>query len=478
MKKRWMALVLMLCLGLWCGFAQAAEEPVKVGDFASFQAALNNKAAWIKLTSDITLTQSVTVDYKVHIELNGKFINKPSEGSGVQLMIVSGAEATIGVKVDNVTSLDFFFGGVRADVENHGLINGSAAFYGKVTNYGEIAAADCFYGEYIPMDGSSNSSYAELTLDLDTYVPASAPEGWEQAKDLLSKKILRGQKLSQPLPSISRAGYDLKGWLVAKDQPFDESSPITGDITVKANWSLKQGTVLHELKFDANGGNIAMDSQWFVMGETRTLNDCDTSKETNWNFLGWNTKQDPPTGKAYANQDTFTYDGTATTLYAQWEKNKEFGSTDGICSVSYYSGEQQLYIDGNLSYYSSPYALKTLETLQGYWDFNPDFSMPEDKRFAGWTEDLTDPNAKVYQPGEKFTLVYGKDRTFYAVWKDIREDNPTPTPTPIPVPTMAPDAPQIPRTGDSAPLGLWVALIVVSCIGVAAGLLHDRKREN
>lgn len=108
MKKRWMALALMLCLGLWCGFAQAAEDPVEVVDFASFQAALNNKAAWIKLTSDITLTESVTVDYKVHIELNGKFINKPSEGSDVQLIIVSGAEATIGVKVDNVTSLDFF----------------------------------------------------------------------------------------------------------------------------------------------------------------------------------------------------------------------------------------------------------------------------------------------------------------------------------------------------------------------------------
>lgn len=477
MKKRWMALVLMLCLGLWCGFAQAAEEPVKVSDFAGFQAALNSKAAWIKLTSDITLTESVTVDYKVHIELNGKFINKPSEGSGVQLIIASGAEATIGVKVDNETTLDFFSGGVNADVENHGLINGSAAFYGKVTNYGEIAAADCFYGEYIPMSGSSNSSYAELTLDLDTYVPASAPEGWEQAKDLLSKKILRGQKLSQSLPSISRAGYDLEGWLVAQNQPFDESSPITGDITVKANWSIKEETVRHELKFNANGGNIAIDSQWFVMGETRTLNDCDTSEETNWNFLGWNTEQNSPTGKAYANQDAFTYDGTVTTLYAQWEKNYGFESTEGICRVSYYSGEQWLYIEDSLSYLYSPYALKTLETLQGYWGFNSDFSMPENKRFAGWTEDLNDPDAKVYQPGEKFTLVYG-DRTFYAVWKDIREDNPTPTPTPVPVPTMAPDAPQIPQTGDSAPLGLWMALIVVSCIGVAAGLLHDRKREN
>lgn len=182
-------------------------------------------------------------------------------------------------------------------MENHGLINGSAAFYDKVTNYGEIAAADCFYGEYISMSGSSNSSYAELTLDLDTHVPASAPEGWDQAKDLLSKKILRGQKLPQRLPSISRAGYDLKGWLVAEDQPFDENSPITGDITVKADWSLKQGTVLHKLQFDANGGNITMASQWFVMGETRTLDDCDTSLEDRWHFLGWNTKQDPPRAK-------------------------------------------------------------------------------------------------------------------------------------------------------------------------------------
>lgn len=238
MKKRFMAVVL-LCILLCCSFAYASEPAVEVADFNSFIAELNNQTPHIKLTADITLTESVTVHYNVYIELDGKCL-KPGNAN-VKLTIAEGATATIGLNVDNVTSMaDFSSGGVWVNVENRGSIVGSTAFHGKVTNYGSIAAADCFFGEYAAMDGSTNASYITLTLDLDGYVPAAIPEGWEQGKnpykDQLTKTgILRGQKLSQSLPKIARTGYTLGGWY--KNDPatlFTESSPITENTTLTA----------------------------------------------------------------------------------------------------------------------------------------------------------------------------------------------------------------------------------------------------
>lgn len=372
MKKWWAVVTLLLCC-VCCG--SVAETKFEVKDYDEFVAALDSKAAWIQLTADITLTQDVTVGYDTHIDLNGHFVNEPSEDSDVKLIIAEGASVTIGVDVNNTTNVDFSSGGVKANVENQGLIIGSAAFYGKVTNYGEIGAADCFYGEYIPMSGSSNLSYVKLTLDLDSYVPASTPEGWEQEKDQLSsKKIIRGQILTQSLPAISREGYELEGWQGADQQLLDGEAHLTGDLTVTADWSLKDGTTLYELKFDENGGDGQTDSQWFVMGETRTLHDRDKSKKDRWNYLGWNTEQDG-TGRAYDEGDAFTYNGTVKTLYAQWEKNVEIESTEGVYSVHYYSGSDWLFIEGNMSYMYSPYTLKTLEALQGYKGFNPDFTI-------------------------------------------------------------------------------------------------------
>lgn len=264
----------------------------------------------------------MTVDYKVHIELNGHFINSPSEGSNVQLIIAEGTQVTIGVDVANVTSTNFSSGGVRVNVENHGYIVGSAAFCGRGTNYGSIAGADCFYGEYVPMSGSVNASYCTLTLDMNGYVPASTPEGWTQQKNQLVLEILCGQKLPQGLPSISRTGYTFGGWKKADGTLFDEGDPIIDPkILLTADWNYDNKTALYELKFvdDSAPGEIA--SQWFVMGETLKEYEYGAdrglgSDGTYSHYLGWNTKKDR-SGRAYGNDDAFTYDGTVTTLYAQ-----------------------------------------------------------------------------------------------------------------------------------------------------------------
>lgn len=212
MKKRFMALAL-LCMLLCCGFAYASEPAVEVNSLDGFKEALENHKDHIRLTADIALDSSIELAYNVYIELNGHFIQKSSDHPDVKLIIKQGVQAIIGKDLLNVTSTDLS-GGVKVDVENHGKILGSTAFYGTVTNDGEIGAQDCFYGEYVALDGSSNASYCiTLTLDLNGYVAAPVPDGWEQKRDqLYQTAILRGTKLSKVLPAaISRTGYTFGG---------------------------------------------------------------------------------------------------------------------------------------------------------------------------------------------------------------------------------------------------------------------------
>lgn len=215
------------------------------------------------------------------------------------------------------------------------------------------------------------------------------------------------------------------------------------------------------------------------------------------------------TGKGYGNHDAFTYDGQVTTLYAQWSGDElTEDTTSGVYHVAYYSdysGETQLlYEENSMPYSASPYELKTWETLVRYakdYGKKEDITayIPEGKQLAGWRIDKTE-----LQPGDKITFKKS-EINIYAIWEDKEVPTPTPTPTskpaptptskpdptptsvpaptassvPTPAPTSTPETPQVPQTGDGAQLGLWMALMVISCIGAAAiVLLRGKERRN
>ncbi len=52
---------------------------------------------------------------------------------------------------------------------------------------------------------------------------------------------------------------------------------------------------------------------------------------------------------------------------------------------------------------------------------------------------------------------------------------PTATPTPTPAPTPTPTPKPLPKTGDNAPLGIWIGLVVLGLIGVG-GMVVTKKR--
>lgn len=266
-------------------------------------------------------------------------------------------------------------------------------------------------------------------------------------------------------PSVHLPHYTFGGWKKADGTLFDEGDPIIDQKRLlTADWNYDNKTALYELKFVDDGAPGEIVSQWFVMGETLTLKEYEYgaerglgSEDTYSCFLGWNTKKDR-SGRAYGNDDAFTYDGTVTTLYAQW--SGEEVSTDPTASVyrvTYYSGDTVLYDEGYLNRYSSPYQLKTLDTL---------INIPQGKQLVGWTLDPNAPDARIFQPGEKITLQSEPEGVrIYAVWTSDEI-----------VSTFEPEVPQLPETGDGAPLVLWMALLVISCIGAAAlPLLLHRK---
>jgi LPXTG-motif cell wall-anchored protein len=58
--------------------------------------------------------------------------------------------------------------------------------------------------------------------------------------------------------------------------------------------------------------------------------------------------------------------------------------------------------------------------------------------------------------------------------------SPTPTPTPTPTAKPTPTSKPVPKTGDSAPLALWLGLVLagIICLGtVIAQMRRSRKKE-
>ncbi|MBR6029914.1 MAG: Cna B-type domain-containing protein [Clostridia bacterium] len=96
-----------------------------------------------------------------------------------------------------------------------------------------------------------------------------------------------------------------------------------------------------------------------------------------------------------------------------------------------------------------------------------------------------------YENGEKIVYTVMEDSvTGYTTWYEgnadtgitvVNRHQPAPTPTPVPTvtPTAKPTAtPAVPRTGDDAPLGLWLSLMLCSMILLAgAGVMTVKRKQ-
>lgn len=494
MKKHFAVLLLLLCLCLCCTLAAAAEGTMKqVSTFDEFKSALNDESIFeIQLTTDITFTENVTVNRSVWINLGThSLLNPEPKGPTYTLTIAEGKVVWIGLYVGGTTSLSDL-SEVHVDVVNNGEIKGSTAFHGHVTNNGTIASADYFYGSY--SGSGTNHSHVTLRLNLNRFLWDKIPTGWtiNNTDDTILKEFLRGPVDVDDLPTITRNGFTYTWYIATSEKNLTPVSPVNDDFiietatTLVAVWKSTDDNNLYTLSFD--GGSSAtneMDPIQVRKGETLLLPAPGFNHNDGLAFVGWST-DNTGKGSVYAKNDRFTFDGTKDiTLYAQYSI---ITSSDAIYHVNYYlsasDAEPKLIGNYTLSHTDLPHTLKTLEELSA--------SAPEGQQLAGWrvgtmvqTEngldfkydpDNTNPlkaGQKVTYPGYFITNEKSATLDLLAEYEDI------PTPTPAPVPTASPAAPtpDIPQTSDSTPLYLWLALAVLSCIGIAAIAAHGKKQR-
>ena len=115
----------------------------------------------------------------------------------------------------------------------------------------------------------------------------------------------------------TRDGYTFNGWTL-DGEPYDFSQPVTGDITLEAQWEKSEtpAPVTHTVKFRTNGGSsIPMQT----VEDGRTVGRPADPTRDGYAFKGWTLD-----GQPYDFAQPVTGD---ITLTAQWEKLSEYTVT-------------------------------------------------------------------------------------------------------------------------------------------------------
>jgi len=132
-----------------------------------------------------------------------------------------------------------------------------------------------------------------------------------------TQTVEEGKTATKPADP-TETGWVFGGWYreAACTNAFDFSTPITGDITLYAKWTVATYTVT----FDANGHGTAPAAQTVEHGKTATKPANPTAG--GWTFKGWYTEA------ACTNAFDFSTAITGNiTLYAKWTQNS--GGTPG-----------------------------------------------------------------------------------------------------------------------------------------------------
>lgn len=189
---------------------------------------------------------------------------------------------------------------------------------------------------------------------------------------------------------------------------------------------------IYTVTFDANGHGTAPTAQTVEDGKTATKPSDPT--ETGWKFDGWYKEADCINAFDFATPITGNI-----TLYAKWTEDGGIVTPD-IFTVTF---------DAN-GHGTAP-AAQTIE--DGKTATKPDDPTASGWTFKGWYKEAACTNAFDFA-----TPITG-DITLYAKW------------------TQNSDTPTAPQTGDSGRIGLWIALMAISLIGLGGATVFGRKKR-
>ena len=172
--------------------------------------------------------------------------------------------------------------------------------------------ARAFHNGMLP---SGTASYVYVINHVVTFDSAGGSE-------VESQTVAYGKCAAEPA-APTQAGFAFGGWLDADGNPYDFATPVTGDITLYAQWSASgEPASAHVVTFDSAGGTEVADQ---VVGDGQCATEPEAPTQAGFEFGGWTTEG----GERYDFSSPVTSD---LTLYATWSASGEPASA---CVVTF-----------------------------------------------------------------------------------------------------------------------------------------------
>ncbi|AEE17814.1 clostripain-related cysteine peptidase [Treponema brennaborense] len=168
----------------------------------------------------------------------------------------------------------------------------------------------------------------------------------DDGSSVSAQTVESGARAEKPA-SPRKDGWHFGGWLTDDGQAYDFSLPVSGNITLKANWQVV-------VTFDANGGTLKSSADvtkesYFDKGAPFSAPEVEqTAAGKTYHILGWSEKQ-TATEASFSDDRFDLTSGSATspvTLYAVWTEKDVFtvsfdvnGGKEKFSSVSAISGK-------------------------------------------------------------------------------------------------------------------------------------------
>ena len=275
------------------------------------------------------------------------------------------------------------------------------------------------------------ASWTEEAVTPVTHIVSFDSNGHGVSPD--SQTIEHGKTANKPA-DLEAEGWTFGGWYTEKEcvNAFDFITLIEADITLYAKWTQKDpATIYHTVSFDSNGHGVSPDSQTIEHG--KTANKPADLEAEGWTFGGWYTEKECV--NAF---DFITLIEADITLYAKWTQKDP---ATIYHTVSFDSNGHGVSPDS-----------QTIE--HGKTANKPADLEAEGWTFGGWYTEKECKNAF------DFANLIETDVTLYAKWtKNGGGQDPSP------------------QTGDNSNMGLWIALMAISLIGLGGVTIYGRKRR-
>ena len=156
--------------------------------------------------------------------------------------------------------------------------------------------------------------YKDISLIVTFNKNNTDPESTE-ANPRTKSVLLPGDKIGALPEEPSRIGYTFAGWKDADNSDFDENTPVTKNITVFAQWNIKQYTLTYNTNGATSGAAPSAVTEDY--NTVIKLHDGTGFSKTNFGFSGWNTQPDGK-GTKYNAGASFTVKENIE-LFADWQ---------------------------------------------------------------------------------------------------------------------------------------------------------------